>query len=110
MIYKKLGKSMIKGIGCKKSIRTKQLIIFAVFMAVNVLFSMVLYFLATATVKKSIFDKMDAQADFYLETIDNHLKSTENMLYNMFSDRKLIFLVEHTNLLNAYELLSLIHI
>lgn len=104
MIYKKLGKSMIKGIGCKKSIRTKQLIIFAVFMAVNVLFSMVLYFLATATVKKSIFDKMDAQADFYLETIDNHLKSTENMLYNMFSDRKLIFLVEHTNLLNAYEL------
>ncbi len=58
MIYKKLGKSMIKGIGCKKSIRTKQLIIFAVFMTVNVLFSMVLYFLATATVKKSIFDKI----------------------------------------------------
>ena len=36
----------------------------------------------------------------YLQTMVAVSYTHLNMLYNMFSDRKLIFLVEHTNLLN----------
>lgn len=88
----------------KKSIKTRQLILFAIFLMLNVIFSMILYFVATSSVKKSIFDKMNAQANFYLETLDTQFYGTQNMMYNLFSDRKLVFLVYPTNLLNDYEL------
>lgn len=104
MKFDNINSSMVKGLNGKKSIRTRLLLIFAFFMAVSLLFSVILYFLATYTVKKTIFDKMDTQANFYLETIDNHFENTENLFYNMFSDRKLIFLVNRNNLLDAYEL------
>ncbi|HIU76039.1 MAG TPA: sensor histidine kinase [Candidatus Pelethocola excrementipullorum] len=97
------GNEMIQ-INWKKSIRTKQLVLFAIFLTINVIFSIMLYYNATSSVKKSIYDKMNAQANFYLDTLDNNLNNTETMLYDLFSDRKLVFLVHPTNLLNDYEL------
>ncbi|ODR28299.1 sensor histidine kinase [Eisenbergiella tayi] len=102
--YDNTDRGMEKGLNRKKSIRTRLLLIFGFFMTISLLFSVILYFLATYTVKRTMFDKMDTQANFYLETIDNHFKNTENLFYNMFSDRKLIFLVNRNNLLDAYEL------
>ncbi|MDO5424958.1 MAG: histidine kinase [Eubacteriales bacterium] len=88
----------------KKSIRTSQLLVFTLFLILNVIFSGVLYYMATSYVKKSVSDKMNAQASFYLETLDNQMENTQNILFNMFSDRKLVFLVYPMNLLDDYEM------
>ena len=87
----------------KNSIRTMQLLIFALFLALNVLFFTILYYTATSYVKKSVYDIMNAQANFYLETLDNQMLNSQNILYNMFSDRKLAFLVYPMQLLDDYE-------
>ncbi|MGN1142721.1 MAG: sensor histidine kinase [Oliverpabstia sp.] len=88
----------------KQSIWIKQLTIFAVVLTINLIFSGILYYNATAYVRKSVYDKMNAQAGFYLETLDNQMANTQNILLNLFSDRKLAFLVHPVTLLDDYEL------
>lgn len=104
MKYDKKVKDKNSKIYWKRSIRTSQLIIFSLFLLLNVLFSALLYYMATTYVKKSVFDKMNAQASFYLEILDNQMENSQNILFNMFVDRKLPFLVYPTNLLNDYEM------
>lgn len=77
---------------------------FVLFLCVNLIFSSILYHVATTYVKKSIQDKMNAQAEFYLETLDTRMESTQDILYNLFADRKLAFLISPSNLLNDYEM------
>lgn len=99
-----LHRKRMMGIRRKKSIRSRQLSLLVIFLALNVLFSWILYYTATNYVKSSIYDKMNAQASFYLDTLDNQMENTQNILFNMFSDRKLVFLVYPMNLLNDYEM------
>lgn len=80
------------------------LILFGILMVLGTVFFCTLYLYATATMKEHLLAQMDAQADFYLTTVDRQFLNTKNLLYNMFSDRKLVFLVNDTNLLNDYEL------
>ena len=77
---------------------------FVLFLCVNLIFSSILYHVATTYVKKSIQDKMNAQAEFYLETLDTRMESTQDSLYNLFVDRKLAFLISPSNLLSDYEM------
>ncbi len=77
---------------------------FVLFLCVNLIFSSILYHVATTYVKKSIQDKMNAQAEFYLETLDTRMESTQDILYNLFADRKLAFLISPSNLLSDYEM------
>ncbi len=77
---------------------------FVIFLAVNLIFSTILYYVATGYVKKSVRDKMNAQAEFYLETLDTRMESTQDILYNLFADRKLAFLIYPSSLLDDYEM------
>ncbi len=87
-----------------KSIQTRQMAMFVIFLAVNLIFSTILYYVATGYVKKSVRDKMNAQAEFYLETLDTRMESTQDILYNLFADRKLAFLIYPSSLLDDYEM------
>lgn len=90
-------------ISWKNSLRTRQFSILFLFLFVSVLFSMVLYYNATRVAKQSIFDKMNSQADFYVDSIDQQVDNIKNMMYNVFSSRKLAFLAQPESTLTPYE-------
>lgn len=87
----------------RNSLRTKQLSILSLFLFVSVLLSIVLYFNATKVAKQSIYDKMNAQADFYVDSIDQQLLNIKNMMYDVFSSRNLAFMVYPESTLTDYE-------
>ncbi|NOU79013.1 HAMP domain-containing protein [Paenibacillus sp. LMG 31459] len=87
----------------RNSLRTRQLSILSLFLCVSVLLSVVLYFNATKVAKQSIYDKMNSQADFYVDSIDQQLQNIKNMMYDVFSSRNLAFLVYPESTLTDYE-------
>lgn len=90
-------------INWKNSLRTRQLTILILFLFVSALFSVFLYYNAIKVAKQSINDKMNSQADFYIDSIDQQVLNIENMMYDLFSSRKLAFLVNPNSTLTDYE-------
>jgi len=89
--------------GRKHSLRVRQLSLFSLFLLVSVILSVVLYLNATQVAKQSIYDKMNAQADFYVDSIDQQLQNIKNIMYDVFSGRNLAFLVYPESTLTDYE-------
>jgi Putative regulator of cell autolysis len=90
-------------ISWKNSLRTRQFSILFLFLFVSVLFSMVLYYNATRAAQQSIYDKMNAQADFYVNSIDQQVGNIKNMMYDVYSTRNLAFLAQPESTLTPYE-------
>lgn len=89
--------------GWKHSVKTKQFIILSLFILVNVIFSLMIYMGASSSAKNAIYDKMNTQAKFYLEGIDNQIKNIRQLQTEFFTDRKLAFLVYPDVNLSDYE-------
>ncbi len=87
----------------KNSIRTRQLTIFILFLLVSIVLSSFLYYNAIKVAKQSINDKMNSQADFFVDSIDQQIMNIKNMMYDLFSARKLVFLVNPNSTLTNYE-------
>lgn len=87
----------------KNSIRTRQLTIFILFLLVSTVLSSFLYYNAIKVAKQSINDKMNSQADFFVDSIDQQVMNIKNMMYDLFSARKLVFLVNPSSTLTDYE-------
>ncbi|AIQ51391.1 hypothetical protein R70331_07600 [Paenibacillus sp. FSL R7-0331] len=62
-----------------------------------------LYYNAIKVAKQSINDKMNSQADFFVDSIDQQIMNIKNMMYDLFSARKLVFLVNPNSTLTDYE-------
>jgi two-component system sensor histidine kinase YesM len=50
-----------------------------------------------------VYDKMKAQSEYYLHTLDIQLENIYNLQVNFFHDRRLVFLMEEKSTLSGYE-------
>ena len=76
------------------SIFVKQLICFALGNAIIVLVMTAIFLNAFQLAREEVYDRMNAQSEYYLETLDAQLENIYNLEINFFYDRRLVFLME----------------
>ncbi|WP_148411086.1 sensor histidine kinase [Murimonas intestini] len=94
---------MVQKIRWNNSVKTKQFLLLLVFILVNVIFSIGVYEGAFSSARDAIYEKMSAQAQFYLSSIDTQISNTRKMQTDFFTDRKLAFLVYPNTNMSDYE-------
>ena len=85
------------------SIFVKQLICFALGNAIIVLVMTAIFLNAFQLAREEVYDRMNAQSEYYLETLDAQLENIYNLEINFFYDRRLVFLMEERSSLSDYE-------
>lgn len=85
-----------------KSVKNKMLLVMLAFFVCSIGLFYFLYMKAADIAANSIYEKMGAQADFYLSGIDQQIENARLLQSEVFSDRKLSFLVE-PGMLSEYE-------
>lgn len=85
-----------------KSVKNKMLLVMLAFFICSIGLFYFLYMKAADIATNSIYEKMTAQAGFYLSGIDQQIESARLLQSEVFSDRKLSFLVE-PGMLSEYE-------
>ena len=80
------------------SIFVKQLICFALGNAIIVLVMTAIFLNAFQLAREEVYDRMNAQSEYYLETLDAQLENIYNLEINFFYDRRLVFLMEERRL------------
>ena len=76
------------------SIFVKQLICCALGNAIIVLVMTAIFLNAFQLAREEVYDRMNAQSEYYLETLDAQLENIYNLEINFFYDRRLVFLME----------------
>lgn len=92
-----------KMVDWKDSIMFKQLAIFGAVIITIMVLTTLIHLGAINVARKATYDKMSANAEYYLGTIDNEINHIRNMQINFFSDRKLIYLSEPEADISAYD-------
>ena len=85
------------------SIFVKQLICFALGNVIIVLVMTAIFLNAFQLAREEVYDRMNAQSEYYLETLDAQLENIYNLEINFFYDRRLVFLMEERSSLSDYE-------
>ena len=70
------------------SIFVKQLICFALGNAIIVLVMTAIFLNAFQLAREEVYDRMNAQSEYYLETLDAQLENIYNLEINFFYDRR----------------------
>ncbi|MDR1062276.1 MAG: histidine kinase, partial [Clostridiales bacterium] len=76
-----------------RSIQTKQLLGFALIVALTMLLTYMLQTRAIAIATETTYEKMDANAHFWLSALENEISHVHDLQMDFFNDRKLTFLV-----------------
>lgn len=87
----------------KDSIMFKQLVIFGAVIITIMILTTLIHVGAINVARKATYDKMSANAEYYLGTIDNEINHIRNLQINFFSDRKLIYLSDSKVDITAYD-------
>lgn len=85
------------------SIFVKQLVCFAMGNVIIVLVMTAIFLNAFQLARDEVYDRMIAQSEYYLESLDAQLENIYNLGINFFYDRRLAFLMEERSSLSAYE-------
>ena len=80
------------GIRWKNSIQTRQIIGFSLIILFMIISSVVLQWNAMELASRTTYEKMTANAEFFLDTFENELTHVQQLQMEFFNDRKLPFL------------------
>lgn len=85
------------------SIRTKQFLMLATVILFIMLGAMLLFRAVTNVAVDAIYERMDAQARYYIDSVDYQLEEIVRQQADFFSNRQLAFLVDRELLANDYD-------
>lgn len=92
-----------KTIAWRNSITLKHLTLFGIVILVIMILTSLLHIGAINIARQATYDKMSAQAGYYLRTIDSELEHIRSLQLNFFIDRKLIYLSDPAVNISTYE-------
>ena len=85
-----------------KTVKEKQLAVFILLIAFLVLAFGIIFHYAKNFAINNIYQQMDSQAEYYVNSVDSQLKEVMRQQSDFFVDRQLVFLAD-THLLSDYE-------
>lgn len=85
------------------SIQTKQMIGFALTMVLMMVLTFMLQTRAIEIATETTYEKMNANADYYLDLLENEIAHVHDLQMDFFNDRKLPFLVSSNMSITDYE-------
>ena len=91
------------GIRWKNSIQTRQIIGFSLIILFMIISSAVLQWNAMELASRTTYEKMTANAEFFLDTFENELTHVQQLQMEFFNDRKLPFLESPQVEISEYE-------
>lgn len=87
----------------KTSLQTKQIFAFSIIIICFMTIMLVLHIRTVMTVRQMTYDKMRAQAEYYLDSYEVEINHAINLQFEFFNDRKLAFLAQPNLGLDDYE-------
>ena len=85
------------------SINRKQMLMLLIIILFLTFCSFCFFYATKKVAVNAIYDQMKSQAEYYLESVEHQITGIIQQQTEMFSDRKLSFLVDRKLLSNAYE-------
>ncbi len=85
------------------SIKRKQMLMLLIIILFLTFCSFCFFYATKKVAVNAIYDQMKSQAEYYLESVEHQITGIIQQQTEMFSDRKLSFLVDRELLSNAYE-------
>lgn len=77
----------------RSSIEFKLMLGFGFVIAILMISSLIMYNSAVVLAKRLTYEKMDSQAEYYVQTLDKEIRHIRQLQRDFFNDRKLVFLV-----------------
>ncbi|MCD7807645.1 MAG: histidine kinase [Lachnospiraceae bacterium] len=93
----------MKEVKWRCSVETRLIAGFVMVIAVILCSALIMYHRAVAITRESTYEKMDSQANYYMETLDTELGLVRQLQVDFCNNRKLVFLISPNINISTYE-------